>query len=74
MFTDKPITMQIEKNLASKEIRVVYIGFPGKMTLPDGEEKEDFLLGIGVREKDINEFLSDPVFAKTDIAKRIASE
>ena len=35
------------KNLASKEIRVVYIGFPGKMTLPDGEEKEDFLLGSG---------------------------
>ena len=50
---------------------MVYIGFPGKMTLPNGEEKEDFLLKIpGCH---LDKLLSDPVFAQTDIAKRIAS-
>jgi len=49
------------------------VGYPGKVTLPNGEEKNDFLLGVKVLQKDVDQVLKDSNFSKSDIGMLIAS-
>jgi len=50
---------------------IVYVGYPGHFTLPDGEKKEDFLLGVAIHRDELEKILKDSNFSKTDLGKEI---
>ena len=64
---DRGFLRTAEKNLSNSDSRFVYVGYPGKVTLPNGEEKNDFLLGVKVLQADVDQVLKDTNFSKSDI-------
>ena len=63
----------MEKRLAHEEMHIVYIGLPGNLTMPDGEEKNDFLVGVALRKNSLDLLLQDTTFAETDLARKFKS-